>query len=126
LFEVSIIFRCLFKNAHTFSAKYRSLRDSLSYYRPSTSLFGIDPLPLHLRAFFQSTVLEMSKTSILARARNKLLSRRQIEGMIADNQLIVIVDDKVLKLDAWVKFHPGGDLAIQHMVGKDATDEVNA
>ncbi|KAJ5630918.1 uncharacterized protein N7484_011018 [Penicillium longicatenatum] len=68
----------------------------------------------------------MSKTSTLARVRNKLLSRRQIEGMIADNQLIVIVDDKVLKLDAWVKFHPGGELAIQHMVGKDATDEVNA
>ncbi|KAJ6090290.1 hypothetical protein N7486_009105 [Penicillium sp. IBT 16267x] len=68
----------------------------------------------------------MSKMSTLARAKDKVLSRRQIEGMIAENHLIVIVDDKVLKLDSWVKFHPGGDLAIQHMVGKDATDEVNA
>ena len=68
----------------------------------------------------------MSKMSTLAKAREKVLSRRQIEGMIAENHLIVIVDDKVLKLDAWVKFHPGGDLAIRHMVGKDATDEVNA
>lgn len=68
----------------------------------------------------------MSKRSTLAKARDNVLSRRQIEGMIAENHLIVIVDDRVLKLDAWVKFHPGGDLAIQHMVGKDATDEVNA
>jgi len=31
-----------------------------------------------------------------------------------------------LKVDAWLKFHPGGDKAIKHMVGRDATDEVNA
>ncbi|KAJ5619823.1 hypothetical protein N7510_003807 [Penicillium lagena] len=60
------------------------------------------------------------------RARDNVLSRREIEGMIAEDKLIVIVDDKVLRLDAWVKFHPGGDMAIKHMVGKDATDEVNA
>lgn len=46
--------------------------------------------------------------------------------MIAEDKLIIIVDNKVLRLDAWVKFHPGGDTAIKHMVGKDATDEVNA
>ena len=46
--------------------------------------------------------------------------------MIAEDKLIIIVDDKVLRLDTWIKFHPGGDMAIKHMVGKDATDEVNA
>lgn len=46
--------------------------------------------------------------------------------MISENKLIIIVDNKVLRLDDWVKFHPGGDMAIKHMVGKDATDEVNA
>lgn len=60
------------------------------------------------------------------KARDKVLSRREVEGMIAENKLIIIVDDKVLRLDAWIKFHPGGDMAIKHMVGKDATDEVNA
>ena len=53
-------------------------------------------------------------------------TRRQIEGLIADGRTIIIVDGKVLKVDAWLKFHPGGDKAIQHMVGRDATDEVNA
>lgn len=55
-----------------------------------------------------------------------ILSRRQIEGLIADGRSIIIVDQKVLKVDAWMKYHPGGDKAIMHMVGRDATDEVNA
>lgn len=59
-------------------------------------------------------------------ARDNVLSRRDIEGMIADGKYIIILDRKVLKLDAWIKFHPGGDMAIKHMVGKSATDEVNA
>ena len=58
--------------------------------------------------------------------KEDVLSRRQIEGMIADGRIIVIVDGKVLKIDAWLKYHPGGDKAIMHMVGRDATDEVNA
>ncbi|KAJ6111685.1 hypothetical protein N7523_007746 [Penicillium sp. IBT 18751x] len=68
----------------------------------------------------------MSKTATRAAARDKVLSRREIEGMIADNKTIIIIDGKVLRLDGWIKFHPGGSLAIKHMVGKDATDEVNA
>lgn len=58
--------------------------------------------------------------------RQTLYSRRQIEQMIANGRTIVIVEDKVLRVDAWLKFHPGGDKAIKHMVGRDATDEVNA
>jgi delta8-fatty-acid desaturase len=58
--------------------------------------------------------------------RETVYSRREVEGLIADGRTIIIVDDKVLKVDAWLKFHPGGDKAIQHMVGRDATDEVNA
>ncbi|PGH13108.1 hypothetical protein AJ80_06480 [Polytolypa hystricis UAMH7299] len=63
--------------------------------------------------------------SASARTKDNVLSRKEIEGMIADGHFIVIVDGQVLKLDAWMKFHPGGDLAIRHMVGRDATDEVN-
>ncbi|KAG0647358.1 Delta 8-(E)-sphingolipid desaturase [Hyphodiscus hymeniophilus] len=55
-----------------------------------------------------------------------LLSRRQIERLIADGRSIIIVDQRVLKVDAWMRFHPGGDKAIMHMIGRDATDEVNA
>lgn len=55
-----------------------------------------------------------------------IMTVREIEGLIADGKTILIKDQHVLKVDAWMKFHPGGDKAIQHMVGRDATDEVNA
>lgn len=66
-----------------------------------------------------------SSTETMSR-RDTTLTRRQVEGMIADGQTIIIVDGKVLRVDAWLKYHPGGDKAIMHMVGRDATDEVNA
>lgn len=55
-----------------------------------------------------------------------LFSRRQVEALIADGDKIIIVDGKVLKVDSWLPYHPGGEKAIMHMVGRDATDEVNA
>jgi delta8-fatty-acid desaturase len=55
----------------------------------------------------------------------KIISRREIEALIADGRSIVIVDNKVLKVDAWLPYHPGGNKAIEHMVGRDATDEVH-
>ncbi|KAH8592246.1 fatty acid desaturase-domain-containing protein [Bisporella sp. PMI_857] len=58
--------------------------------------------------------------------REITLSRRQVEGLIADGRSIVIVNGMVLKVDPWLKYHPGGDKAIAHMVGRDATDEVTA
>ncbi|KAI8957442.1 fatty acid/sphingolipid desaturase [Daldinia sp. FL1419] len=55
-----------------------------------------------------------------------LLSRRQIEGLIADGRRIFIANQYVFKADPWLPYHPGGDKAILHMVGRDATDEVTA
>jgi delta8-fatty-acid desaturase len=60
------------------------------------------------------------------RRTEALLSRRYIEGLIADGRSIIIVNQAVLKVDPWLKYHPGGDKAIQHMIGRDATDEVTA
>lgn len=54
------------------------------------------------------------------------MSRNYIESMIADGCKIILVDDYVLKVDAWVKYHPGGEISILHLVGRDATDEVKA
>lgn len=53
-----------------------------------------------------------------------VLSRREIEALIADGRAVFILDQHVVKADAWRKYHPGGDKAIMHMVGRDATDEV--
>ncbi|KAF8465924.1 fatty acid desaturase-domain-containing protein [Kalaharituber pfeilii] len=58
--------------------------------------------------------------------KDTILTRRQIEGMISEGRAIIIVDCMVLRLDSWLSYHPGGERAILHMVGKDATDEVNA
>ncbi|KXJ90685.1 fatty acid desaturase-domain-containing protein [Microdochium bolleyi] len=53
-----------------------------------------------------------------------LLSRRQIEDLIAQGRAVFILDQQVIKADAWMPYHPGGDTAIRHMIGRDATDEV--
>ena len=62
----------------------------------------------------------------LPRRKDTVLSRREVEDLIAQGRSIIIVDNKVLKVDAWIPFHPGGEKSIQHLVGRDATDEVNA
>ncbi|PMB70265.1 Delta 8-(E)-sphingolipid desaturase [Beauveria bassiana] len=54
------------------------------------------------------------------------MSRDEVEAMIADGRKIILVDNFVLKVDAWLKYHPGGEISILHMVGRDATDEVKA
>ncbi|KAI2622652.1 fatty acid desaturase [Hypomontagnella submonticulosa] len=56
----------------------------------------------------------------------RVYSRREIEGLIADGRTIFILDQYVVKADFWRPYHPGGDKAILHMVGRDATDEVTA
>ncbi|KAF2626501.1 fatty acid/sphingolipid desaturase [Macroventuria anomochaeta] len=44
---------------------------------------------------------------------------------IAQGELIVVYEGCALQLGAWIDRHPGGRLAILHMVGRDATDEIN-
>ncbi|KAF2865135.1 fatty acid desaturase-domain-containing protein [Massariosphaeria phaeospora] len=48
-----------------------------------------------------------------------------IERLIALGRPIVIHEGYALDLAAWINCHPGGRLAILHMVGRDATDEIN-
>ncbi|KZV85645.1 fatty acid/sphingolipid desaturase [Exidia glandulosa HHB12029] len=57
--------------------------------------------------------------------RDRLLSPCEVYRLIAEGQLIVVHDGNALKLDGWIDKHPGGRLAILHMVGRDATDEIN-
>ncbi|KAF9729653.1 Delta 8-(E)-sphingolipid desaturase 2 [Paraphaeosphaeria minitans] len=48
-----------------------------------------------------------------------------VERLIAQNRNIVIHEGHALDLTTWINSHPGGRLAILHMVGRDATDEMN-
>jgi sphingolipid 8-(E)-desaturase len=65
--------------------------------------------------------MHVSKTKEIDYA---ILSRTECENLIAGGHKIIIIDQYVLKIDAWLPYHPGGDKAILHMVGRDATDEV--
>ncbi|KAL6877237.1 fatty acid/sphingolipid desaturase [Trichoderma longibrachiatum] len=53
-----------------------------------------------------------------------LMTRDEIEDLIARGRQIIIHRGYVLKLDGWLQYHPGGDKAIMHLVGRDATDWV--
>lgn len=61
-----------------------------------------------------------------SRYRDRLLDRKELEALVAGGRKIVIVNNRVLKVDAWLPYHPGGDKAILHMVGRDGTNEVKA
>ncbi|KAL9056075.1 MAG: hypothetical protein Q9162_003137 [Coniocarpon cinnabarinum] len=56
----------------------------------------------------------------------RVFTRHEIAGLIAQNRTIIIVEQRVLQVDSWLPFHPGGEKAIMHQVGRDATDEVTA
>ncbi|KAK3703065.1 hypothetical protein LTR37_014676 [Vermiconidia calcicola] len=58
-------------------------------------------------------------------SETRVFSRREIEARIVAGDTLIIVEDHVLRLHAWQDIHPGGRLVIQHMVGRDATDEVS-
>ncbi|KAK2615140.1 hypothetical protein N8I77_001916 [Diaporthe amygdali] len=57
--------------------------------------------------------------------RNRLVSASEVKELIDDGKLITIYEGYALKLDSWINKHPGGRLAILHMVGRDASDEIN-
>lgn len=67
----------------------------------------------------------MATVANIAR-KERIYSREEVEDLIANGRTIIVFDGKVLKVDAWLKYHPGGDKAIMHMIGRDATDEVTA
>ncbi|KAI8620665.1 fatty acid desaturase-domain-containing protein [Chytriomyces sp. MP71] len=43
-----------------------------------------------------------------------------------DKEILIVFANKVYDLTKWAKFHPGGDLAVLHMNGKDSTDVIIA
>ncbi|KAJ5520251.1 Fatty acid/sphingolipid desaturase [Penicillium fimorum] len=68
----------------------------------------------------------MEKTAFRPSRKDTLLTRRYIEGLIAEGKHVIIYQDRVLRVDPFIKYHPGGEKPIKHMVGRDATDEINA
>lgn len=57
--------------------------------------------------------------------RDQTIGATAVRRLIASGKHIVIFEGQILQLNGWLDKHPGGKLAIQHMVGKDATNEIN-
>lgn len=56
-----------------------------------------------------------------------LLNRKTIATRIASGHLLVIHSPLVYRIPTgWLKLHPGGDLAILHYVGREASNEIEA
>lgn len=53
------------------------------------------------------------------------VSAQEIERLVAQGEPVVIHEGYALNISKWIDNHPGGRLAILHMVGRDATDEIN-
>ncbi|KAJ2713110.1 hypothetical protein H4R19_002417 [Coemansia spiralis] len=70
--------------------------------------------------------VQMSGGGLPEARRSKLppCTPAQLRERIAAGEYLVIIDGLVCKLNGFVGKHPGGPLAIMHMVGRDAMDEV--
>ncbi|EKV19313.1 Fatty acid desaturase, putative [Penicillium digitatum] len=68
----------------------------------------------------------MAKTASRPSRKDTLLTRQYIEGLIAEGKHVIIFEGRVLRVDPFIRYHPGGEKPIKHMVGRDATDEINA
>lgn len=58
-------------------------------------------------------------------SHSALVPAKKIAQLVEQGQTIVIHEGYALDLGQWLNNHPGGRLAILHMVGRDATDEIN-
>ncbi|EGV65053.1 Delta 8 Fatty Acid Desaturase [Yamadazyma tenuis] len=59
-------------------------------------------------------------------ARDKILTSQDVVDLMARDRAVVVYRGNVLDLTNWLQRHPGGDKAVLHMVGRDATDEMIA
>ena len=57
--------------------------------------------------------------------KHQIISPAEIKRRVDQGEPVVIHEGYVLHLGTWINRHPGGRLAILHMVGRDATDEIN-
>ncbi|KAK9710677.1 hypothetical protein K7432_008281 [Basidiobolus ranarum] len=50
----------------------------------------------------------------------------EVRSRVKTGEILIVYDRQIYKLNKWIKHHPGGELAVRHMLGKDATDVVRA
>ncbi|ORX90622.1 hypothetical protein K493DRAFT_317847, partial [Basidiobolus meristosporus CBS 931.73] len=50
----------------------------------------------------------------------------EVRSRVKNGEILIVCDQRIYKLNKWIKHHPGGELAVRHMLGRDATDVVRA
>lgn len=73
-------------------------------------------LPQQLPAGFEGDATRQVRT----------ITRVEVAKRIANGESLVLHRRRIYKLDSWLARHPGGELAILHFIGRDATDELEA
>ncbi|KAJ1890069.1 hypothetical protein LPJ66_007692 [Kickxella alabastrina] len=86
------------------------------------------PLPFLVPATPAAGAKAMPAALLADKRRSRLpaCTAAELRRRIGGGEYLVIIDGLVCKLNAFVNKHPGGPLAIMHMVGHDATDEVRS
>ncbi|KAJ2647499.1 hypothetical protein IWW40_004635 [Coemansia sp. RSA 1250] len=81
-------------------------------------------MPARTRQAEAVPVAGLAKLSEKRRQQLPACTVAQLRQRIAAGEYLVVIDGLVCKLNGFVNKHPGGPLALLHMVGHDATDEV--
>lgn len=123
-----------FAHSHTEEAPWQTNTHRLPLMASSTSasaLASVDRVHRTLdNALTSSSVYndadegnKPSSTSASCKGTNTL-TRAQLAKRIAHGETLVLRGRTIYMLDNWLKRHPGGELAILHFVGRDASDEI--
>lgn len=57
--------------------------------------------------------------------RERLLTREDVEDLIAQGRQITIYKGLALRVDSWLPYHPGGYKCVEHVIGKDSSVEIS-
>lgn len=61
------------------------------------------------------------------RASSRKFTPAEVKRLVSESsRLLFIFENKVYDITKWAAYHPGGKLALNHAIGRDATDEVKA
>ena len=80
----------------------------------STILFFIFLIAGELRYCWK-----LSKNEKLLETHHKTMSREEFDDRITKGEMLVLLDDLVLNVEAFAKEHPGGRFLITHNIGRD-------
>jgi len=107
------------------SKRFRSPPEGLELYREILSTLLCPARTVKSYYVHSPSLLPLWSSNNYSNMRElQILTRRAIESLIAKGDILVIADNNVLRLNGWRDKHPGGELVLRHMIGRDATDEM--